>query len=289
MHKLTSMKHSRCDGFTLVELIMVVVIVGIISIVVGPILARPFLAFEDVSTRANLTSMGEHALHLVTLDLKNSVPNSIRINGTVLEMTVAQTGGRYRLGLAGDDTALVPNGSDQRFNALGALTFPNNARVVVFNVVPADFYADAANNSNPGVISPVGATAAACAACVPAETEIDLGVSHRFDDTGAGSPANRFLVVTRPTTYHCDTAGTGTLMRYEGYDFSAVQITDRATLAATATSIGELADEVSACSFTFDPGTAYRAATITMTLEFQNAENQNAVRLMRQLHVRNAP
>jgi MSHA biogenesis protein MshO len=64
-------------GFTLIELIMVIVITGILSTVVGPLITNKFIAVSQSTQRANWVQQAEFALFHLRTDLSSSVPNSI--------------------------------------------------------------------------------------------------------------------------------------------------------------------------------------------------------------------
>lgn len=63
-------------GFTLTELIIVIVIVSILSAVVGPLIGNKFSAVDQSTKRASWVQQAEFALFHIRQDLGSSVPNS---------------------------------------------------------------------------------------------------------------------------------------------------------------------------------------------------------------------
>src|SRR5688572_28968845 len=85
-------------GFSLVELVVVIVITGIIASVVGLFITGPIQAFLDQSRRAALVDTAQIALTRMGRDLRGALPNSIRTNGTsALELLATLDGDRYRV------------------------------------------------------------------------------------------------------------------------------------------------------------------------------------------------
>ena len=87
-------------GFTLVEIIIVVILVGILSVVVGLIIQGPLRASVETGRRAELVDLAETALIRMTREIRLSVPNSVRIATApgIVSVEVLRTldGGRYR-------------------------------------------------------------------------------------------------------------------------------------------------------------------------------------------------
>ena len=100
-----------------------------------------------------------------------------------------------------------------------------------------------------------------------------------------GSPRQRFFVVDTPVSFICDT-GAGEINRYDGY-----------TISLTVPSVGTppavtpdlLVDQVSACSFTYSPGTEERAGTVTLSITINDTVLSQSVTLLQQAHVNNTP
>lgn len=69
-------------GFTLIELILVIVILGIVSISVSGIIRSAMNAVTTVSERENLVREGSFLVERFSREMGNAVPNSVRIAGS---------------------------------------------------------------------------------------------------------------------------------------------------------------------------------------------------------------
>ncbi len=305
-------------GFTLIEMIVVIAVSAVVAVMLGRNISRPLLAFEDVTRRAALVDAGSTALARMTREARLALPNSVRISGgTALEFLRTRTGGRYR-------AASDPSGATCPGSVCDALDFTGTD--VSFQVLDGDAI-DAFGEICTAVPSNCGGGAASTAACM-ADGTIDClvvyntgqpadcaaaGVSVRTNaycgDNVAGieaadaagkeirfvhdlgnfplaSPQQRFYVVDTPVSYVCNLAA-GTLSRYDGYAIDALQPNAGAP---PATAPRVLADKVTACSFSYDPGSATRAALVTVTLALADSDAPDEViRLFQQAHVPNIP
>ena len=276
-------------GFTLVELIIVIVITGILAVVIAPIVMKPFIAYDDSSRRVALVDAAEAAMRQITRDVREAVPNTLRTNGSVIEFMPIQGGGRYRYGeLTGvplaDDKTLTPSVVDTKFETLGSLSsMPSGARMIVYNTGATSFYA-AATSGGAGIITPTTTTLSLTDN--GNEDLITLSSGFRFDLAGNGSPQKRFFLATSPVTYHCDTT-VGNILRYENYSTAVSQPTNRSAAPLSGASGAILVSNVSDCNFIYTQGTSSRAALLTM--EISVTIEGETIKVVHQVHIRNAP
>jgi len=100
------------SGFTLVELVVVIIITGILSGFLVQFIILPMQSYTDVARRIRLVETAQIILQKISIDVRQALPNSIRTgcqkNGkdTCLEMLRAPLGGRYR---AEEDKTVNPN------------------------------------------------------------------------------------------------------------------------------------------------------------------------------------
>jgi MSHA biogenesis protein MshO len=282
---------SKALGFTLVELVIVIVISGILAVVVAPIVSGTFANYTDTSRRVVLVDAAEASMRQITKDIRDAIPNTLRTNGTVIELMPIREGGRYRYSdTATDNTALTPGALDSQFRMLGNMTsLPANSRVVVYNTGATQFYL-AATSGGLGIITPTSTTVSltdTTNTSLDDEDTLALSAAFQFDSVGTGSPAKRFYIATSPVTYHCDT-GLGTIVRYEGYSTAISQPTSRSsTPLSTATSSAVLVNNVSACSFSYTTGSNSRAGLLVM--EMTITIDGEFINLLHQVHLGNAP
>lgn len=270
-------------GFTLIEMIIVIVITGILAAVVAVFIRAPVEGYMDSTARADLTDVADTALRRMARDLRLALPNSVRVDATgqFIEFLLTSTGARYLdIGdvpaTAGDELDFgVADGS---FVAIGpALDLTGARQIAVYNLGIAG--ADAYNRD----------TLAAYVSSAAVAGGIRININAK--QFPFASPSRRFQVVTDAVSYGC--VG-GVLRRYWGYwNFAAAeaaQPTDPAVAPLSGGQSAVLANNVAAggCNFSYNNLPNQRAALVGLGLTLQ-ASNAETITLFHQVHVDNAP
>ncbi|MCP4235992.1 MAG: prepilin-type N-terminal cleavage/methylation domain-containing protein, partial [Aestuariibacter sp.] len=261
-------KHS---GFSLLELILVVVLLGVLASGAGLLISTPIEAYNDQLRRQQLVDQAEMALRLIARDVRRALPNSLRVSGDALEMINTVDGARYRDEVGG--AQILANDwldftiADSQFNILGqfhVLTDGNypNYQLVIYNTAASTVYDDLANSNDPGIATPDGTSIGV--ALDGDEHKVTLSTAFQFTQQ---SPGQRAFIVDGPISYICDT-GARTLMRYSGYVYTVPQ-----PVVAPATGVsGPVVTQLSACSINYDQGTAQRAGMVTLAITVDDVE-----------------
>lgn len=261
------------SGFTLIEMIIVIAIMAIVGSMVAVFLRVPLESYVAQDRRARLADAADTALRRMARDIRLALPNSVRVTtvGTTvyLEFLGTRSGGRYRAQGGGDilDFTVPDNG----FDVLGPpIAMQAGDLIAVYNLgIPG---ADAWAVGTPGdtlatYTGPTGSVS-------------NIAIASRLFPLA--SPGNRFQVVDGPVSYVCNPAA-GTLTRYWGYGRAAAQPVAFAAGIPNAL----LATNVSACSFTYQPGATERGGLVSMTLNLSQAGE--TVRLYATTQVSNQP
>lgn len=85
---------SRQRGFTLIEMVMVVVLIGIIAGILAPFITQSVRAYVDTQSRTELVARGRLALERLNRELRQAVPNSLEVVGGGIQFLSSRAGGR---------------------------------------------------------------------------------------------------------------------------------------------------------------------------------------------------
>jgi MSHA biogenesis protein MshO len=298
----------RHVGFSLVEAVVVIAVLGIISAGLAFFMRTPVLSYIDAESRARLSDNAETALRRIGRELQSALPNSVRVTSAggvfYLEFLQTRTGGRYR---AAPDISILPqvptsvntcpdtnaNGfadedtmafgvADTCFRTIGAVPIsptsgpvvPGSDFLVIYNLGPgfanADAYASGAvTGGNKSLIATFAASAGN-------ENRFTFAANNFLLD----SPSHRFHVVSGPVTFECNPT-TGVVNRYANYAIAAAQP------APPGVAPDLLAQNVSNCTITFAAGNQ-RTGVVSIWLQLTDASGAR-VNLFQQMLVNNAP
>lgn len=271
----------RQAGFTLIEMIMVIVITGIVGGMVAMFLKAPIQQYMDVTRRAELTDIADTALYRLASDISTAVPNSVRIAGCgatpCVEFIPTKDGGRYRAvqdltGAAGVGDILDPALADSSFDIIGPMiNFAATDLISVAQSGVAPYAAFAVPQAITGGAGPKANVifAAPHPPFVPVP-------SHRFDVVDGAQQAVTYACVGTLGALDANNNGQARLVRYSGYGFNAAQ-----ALPATPNP-PLLADKVSNCSIGYDAAMGLLEVQLTLT------SGGESVSLYHEIHVLNA-
>lgn len=268
------------SGFTLIEAVMVIVLTGILGVLATSFVA-PLQGYFDALDRAELSDVADTALRRMARDVRLALPNSVRVNtlggNHSLDFLATTGGGRYRavVNSTGGGNLLNFTAADTSFDVLGpTVGIEAGDQIVVYNLGVSGADAYEGNTLSTHVRRAASATGTGLST-VSIASDNPLP----FD-----SPAHRFQIVHEQVRYICNLT-TQRLTRYAGFDIA----TPTATV-PTSGSSALLASGVTACSFTYTPGSTQRIALVTMSLTLSNsADPLDSVTLLHQVHVQNVP
>jgi MSHA biogenesis protein MshO len=265
----------KTTGFTLVEMVVVISIVGILAAGAALFIRNPTQSFIDGENRANLTDQADTALRRMARDIRNALPNSVRTatNGgdSFIEFVPVKSAGRYRasVGSSASDNPLDFSLSADTFDVLGpSVTVATGDKLVIYNLgIPGS---DVYEGSDSRAL-------------------LTTGTLNVLSFSGGvfpqASPSSRFFVVSTPVSYACDMTN-HVLLQYSGYAIQSAQPASIATLNALATA-RQLATNLTSCQINYVPGVLQRSGLVTIYLGFtQDVAN---VTLMHQVNVVNSP
>lgn len=267
----------RQQGFTLVEMIVVIVVTGVLLGMVGLFGRRQIDAYIDTGIRAELTDAADSAVRRIARDLQGALPNSVRQSGNFLEYVPINDAGRYRAELtaAGGGNPLdFTSNTDKSFDVLGPpVTIAAGDQVVIFNLgqTGSDVYEGTSRRlAMPG-------TGLSTVTLDPAGMQFPLA-----------SPQNRFQIVGSPVTYECAANAaspqSGTVIRRTGYGFQPAVASAPWSQGGTS---AVLVADVAACSFTYLPAVLQRNGLVVLRLTL--SRNGESVEIMHQIDVLNTP
>jgi MSHA biogenesis protein MshO len=287
-------------GFTLIEMIMVIVITGILSGMVAVFIKGPVESYFDMSRRADLTDVADTAVRRMARDIRASVPNTLRnpTDGSdqCIELMPAKTGARYRAeqtaALTGD--VLDFTAIDASFDMLGQnSTLPASARIAAGDIVVVYNDGSTGGNAYAGT-NAVKIAAGGVTESAPITTITFVAAGAAVFDRKlfpGASPANRFLVVPSTEQVVSFACSGGTLFRYSRTLAAAwAQPANCAAMAATATA-ATLATNVSNCSLKYEaPGSGSGSGRFGLaSISLGMTQSGETVSLYHQVHVDNTP
>jgi MSHA biogenesis protein MshO len=274
--------HQR--GFTLIELIMVIILMGVIGGIVAVFMKGPIDAYLDSGRRAALTDVADTAVRRIARDLQRALPNSVRTSGAnCLEFIPTKSGGRYR---ADGPGALDFSTAVSSFHMLGQNSalppdqqIASGDMIVVYNLgvdVADAYYTPTASNNT----ATVTGTPSESGTAPDIETTISLAATKQFP---LASGSNRFHVVSSTEKLVSYVCSGGNLYRTIGSTLS--------TTPSCAASGSIIASNVNCggTSFSYSGSDLQRNALVTMVLSIQDSSGTESVNLQHEVHVDNTP
>jgi MSHA biogenesis protein MshO len=286
-------------GFTLVEMVLVIVLASIIAAMLATFMRPAIDAWLATRSRAQLAAQAAQALRRMQREVRAAVPNSIRTPGSqCFEFVPTTGGGRLRLGpdtvhdsaagcTPGADCAAPfdPTQSVSLFDVLSPLqTTPSSGDfIVVDNQNPADVYSGANRAALESFGAPPQPTQGVHRIGIAATSFAPGHDSGRFVVVPAAQQAVFYACVGADGTLDASGRGRGSLLRLQGYGFNA-------SYPSACPATGDvLARHLVSCRFVYDPnqGATQQSGFVSMQLEF--AVDGERASLVLGAHVRNVP
>ena len=295
-----AMRRTAQRGFTMIELVMVIVIMGLIAATLTVFFRPAMSSYLASRARADLTDQAETAIRRMVRDVRVAVPNSVRSPGSqCFEVIPTSTGGRYRsepdtvndAASCTSTTCSAPLDTTQASTVFDVLS-PLSATpavgdwVVVGNQNPADVYA----GTNRGAVTATVVASPNAAfgrhRITLASTQFPIGYnSGRFSIVPNAQRAVFYVCSGADGTLDASGSGKGTLFRLMDYGFNAAY--PSACPATTGAAV--LATRLRSCTFVYDPNQGATQQNGFVWMQLEVARNNESAHLAIGAHASNVP
>ncbi len=251
-------------GFTLIELITVILLLGIIGVLGSEVITTSFKGFAETDTAMELFEEGKLALMRMEREIHHMVPNAVDTSSTTtINFGIIDDNALSANGLAG---LYQPVGTTTRIRDLSTNTLPLNTLISIYNTRWNDF-SSISNRKVYQVTQVVG-------------NNMDLGTAI----IGGHSVTKRYYPVQGVIRYDYDSSS-GILSRSQATVTTSNDLTaalDSATAYPLLTNI-----QPGSLSFTFTPASLTRNAMVRVN--FTLDRNGITLDFHKEIQVRNVP
>lgn len=270
-------------GFTLVELILVIIILGIMSVGIAGFITLTTQTYINVSERDELLANARFVVERLNREIRNALPNSIRIKNDTISQCI-----EFTPIIASTTYTDIPVAPEPASDALSVIPFQGEDEndyqcdgfcldaVTVYPLFSIDVY----SNQFDGAGKVFGVKTVAQTTSDEWTLTLDRTSGVLFDDD---SPTQRLYIIRRPVSY-C--VKDNAIVRYADYGYSVNQ-----SLNPIAPSV-LMAEDVATINdtqlpFTIVPATLQRNAMIQTRLHFER-DGEDII-FNNDIHVTNVP
>lgn len=260
-------------GFTLVELVAVIVLLGLLGTGLVNFIAGSVEAYREVTRRNEIAQIGRFAIERVSRELRTALPGSVRVSGNCIEFVPIQGASIY--------TDLPIQGLSAAADQFSVINFIDRgviSRAAVYTVDASDVY------TGSGHIIDIDFASASSSA---GETTINFSsIGQRFAEQ---SPGRRIYFVDQPVSFCVLGATAPVLNRYSNYGYNATQPSPPTGGNLLAEFI-QLNDAATVTPFQYNAGTLQRNGTVHLDFRFlARGTNEEWVRFNHDVALRGLP
>ncbi|MEF1290225.1 PilW family protein [Vibrio sp. M260118] len=243
----------RVRGFTLIEMVVSIVLLGVVGLFLGEVIRQSLVLFSDTSSREALVQQGRFVTERLRRELRDAVPNSVVVNGdgSCIEFVPIVNSGLYQqLPAAGNSDTLRALPITKRIAA--------NDRLTIYPTSNTQLRATPSGSGQVTVIENDVIFPDTPPSPTWSMVDIDLTPPTVFPN---GSPANRFYIYNQLVSY-CQVGSV--LYRYAGYPLNRADLPP----AGLETAI-QMAENVLDAKFVVEQPQLQRNGLVKMELIFE--------------------
>ncbi len=273
------MKSNQLRGFTLIELIIVIILLAVVSVGVFSYIGFSANVYVSAVKRDQITSQSRFAVERLTRELRDSLPRSQRVRGSdnsrCVEMVPIWGSSSYL-------SIPLPSNPGEDFVGVeprqGVAGLPANSQLVVFATRYNHIYRPNSRRKKSDLTTSAGPK--------PGLVEFNYSDSTQFFPTE--SPAQRYYIVVPPVSWCVEG---NELRRYTNYGWFQTQRTG-AFLASNASyevmAVGITNDVTIEQPFHVTEASLRRTAVVQIDFRFATTENE-PLKVLHEVHVPNVP